>query len=100
MNNDVTELPMQAWLVIHAVVDCCMTFNCLPVLAPEDKSLQEDTFLMRKLETLASQIGNVGVVAAAAVLAINCGSYTLGLLHAGQLGYYMVEHLQVRCEIV
>lgn len=56
--------------------------------------LQEDTFLMRKLEVLAGQIGSVGVAAAGGVLAINCVTYTLDLLRSGLDPHELVSHLQ------
>mmetsp|Transcript_15651 Transcript_15651/g.38981 ORF Transcript_15651/g.38981 Transcript_15651/m.38981 type:complete len:1717 (-) Transcript_15651:132-5282(-) len=60
----------------------------------EAKGMTESTFLMRKLEALATQIGNVGITAAAGVLAINCLGYTMHLLQSGVGEDGIVAHFQ------
>lgn len=51
---------------------------------------------MRKLDVLATQIGNFGITAAAGVLAINCLGYTFHALQDGGFGEGgLLPHLQV-----
>ncbi|KAJ9530565.1 hypothetical protein QJQ45_012503 [Haematococcus lacustris] len=57
----------------------------------------QQTFLTRKLDTLATRIGAVGVAAAVAVFVVNGGRYVLDTLDGGAAaGLPLAQHVQVR----
>ncbi|KAJ9530775.1 hypothetical protein QJQ45_014931, partial [Haematococcus lacustris] len=66
-----------------------------PLPAAPSPSLGQQTFLTRKLDTLATRIGAVGVAAAVAVFVVNGGRYLLDTLDGGAAaGLPLAQHVQ------
>ncbi|KAL6749809.1 hypothetical protein V8C86DRAFT_3111035 [Haematococcus lacustris] len=65
-----------------------------PLPAAPSPSLGQQTFLTRKLDTLATRIGAVGVSAAVAVFVVNGGRYVLDTLDGGAAaGLPLAQHV-------
>lgn len=67
--------------------------NAMQQASEKQQGLNQDTFLVQKLEDLAGQIGDMGILAAASVLIINVTSYTVAQYQSGGLAF-VSDHVQ------